>query len=86
MRRAVQTAEPARLIMKLLAAVLIFAGPGHAQVTGAILGWIEDASGAVVGDATVTVRNLETGATRVVTTDGAGSFRISFAAAWGRRK
>jgi hypothetical protein len=46
-------------------------------MTAAIIGRVADASGGVVGDATVTVRNLETGATRVVTTDGAGSFRIS---------
>lgn len=48
----------------------------RAQVTAGISGKVEDASGAVVGDATITVKTLETGATRVVTTDGAGTFRV----------
>jgi hypothetical protein len=45
-----------------------------AQDTAAISGQVQDASGAGIGDATVTVKNLETGATRVVTTDMAGNF------------
>jgi uncharacterized membrane protein len=80
MKPAFQIAEPARIIANLLLVVLLLMAcprPGHAQMTAAIIGRVADASGGVVGDATVTVRNLETGATRVVTTDGAGSFRIS---------
>src|SRR6185295_12241107 len=34
------------------------------------------ASGAAVGGATVTVKNLETGATRTVTTDETGNYRV----------
>ena len=48
----------------------------QAQVTGAISGKVEDASGAVVNGANVTVKSVETGAARVVTTDAAGNFRI----------
>ena len=44
------------------------------QISGAISGRVEDASGASVSAATVTVRSLETGATRIVTTDTAGLF------------
>src|SRR5437016_13546856 len=47
-----------------------------AQVTAAISGKIEDASGAAVGGATVTVKNAETGATRTVTTDETGYYRV----------
>ncbi|MBZ5697474.1 MAG: TonB-dependent receptor [Acidobacteriia bacterium] len=49
--------------------------PGQAQVSAAIVGKVEDTSGGGVGGAKITVKNLETGATRVVTTDDAGSFR-----------
>src|SRR5579863_7906347 len=50
--------------------------PAQAQVTAAISGHVEDGSGRDVSDATVTVKNLETGAIRLVTTDTAGNFRI----------
>ena len=48
----------------------------HAQVvTAEISGKVEDASGAGVSGATVTVKSLETGAARAVTTDDAGNFK-----------
>ncbi len=37
---------------------------------------MQDSSGAVVSDATVTVKNLETGATRSTITDDSGNFRL----------
>src|SRR5581483_4691433 len=57
-------------------ALLAAAQPGRAQVTAAVVGKVEDASGAAVSGATVSVKNLETGATRVVTTDDTGGFRV----------
>src|SRR5262249_47638017 len=48
---------------------------GWAQVTATITGKVEDASGAAVGGAAVTVKNLETGVTRTVTTDETGAYR-----------
>ncbi|HEY2018399.1 MAG TPA: carboxypeptidase-like regulatory domain-containing protein [Bryobacteraceae bacterium] len=48
--------------------------PASAQVTASISGKIEDASGAAVRGATITVKSLETGATRMVLTDDAGNF------------
>src|ERR1700689_341880 len=45
---------------------------GRAQVTASITGSVEDATGAVVRDATITVKSQETGATRAVTTDDSG--------------
>src|SRR5271154_226533 len=53
----------------------LLAVPIRAQVSAAISGKVEDPSGAVVRGANVTVKNLETGATRVVTTDEDGNFR-----------
>jgi len=70
---------PTQLIRSLLIGILIFSAilkPACAQVTAAISGHVEDISGAAVNDATVTVKNLETGATRVVNTDEAGNFRV----------
>ena len=49
---------------------------GWAQVTATVSGKVEDASGAAVGGATVTVKSLETGATRTVTTDETGNYRV----------
>jgi hypothetical protein len=66
--------------MKILPKVCVLmvaalAVPAPAQVAAAISGKVEDASGAGVRQATVTVRSLETGATRVVTTDDEGNYR-----------
>src|SRR4051794_21933578 len=46
-----------------------------AQVSAAISGKVEDASGLPVKGATVTVKSLETGATRTVTSDADGNYR-----------
>ncbi len=49
---------------------------GRAQVTASIVGTITDQSGGVVADAKITVKSVETGAVRVVTSDDAGTYRI----------
>src|SRR5262245_14296660 len=49
---------------------------GWSQVTAAISGNVEDATGAAVGGATVMVKSVETGATRSVTTDETGNYRL----------
>src|SRR2546428_5958212 len=59
-----------------LSMFLAMSEPASAQVTASISGKAEDASGAGVRGATVTVRSLETGATRTVSTDDAGNFRV----------
>jgi hypothetical protein len=50
--------------------------PAIAQVTAAISGRVEDASGAAVSGAAITIKNLETGATRTAVTGRNGDFRI----------
>ncbi len=50
--------------------------PARAQVTAAISGRVMDASGNGVSGATVTVKSLETGATRTTTTNENGVYRI----------
>jgi hypothetical protein len=48
----------------------------HAQFTSAIEGTVSDPTGAAVPNATVTVRNEDTGATWTVTSTGAGYYRV----------
>src|SRR3989449_3424140 len=61
----------------LLAIAILTAGRDFAcaQVTATISGKVEDASGAAVGGAIVAVKNVETGATRMVMTDEMGNYR-----------
>ena len=67
-----------RRLALLLAFLTLFAHPESAwtQVGGAISGKVVDASGQPVGGATVTVKSLETGATRIATTSDSGVFRV----------
>ncbi len=62
---------------RLLCCLAMLAGvrPLVAQVGGAISGRVEDSSGGGVGGATVTVKSLETGASRSVETSAEGYFR-----------
>jgi hypothetical protein len=50
--------------------------PLGAQVTAAISGTVQDASGAFVQGASVTVKSLETGASRKVPTDQSGNYTL----------
>src|ERR1700676_5342336 len=63
-----------RLVVSL--ALLASAIPASAQVSASISGRIEDPSGAGVQGANVTVKSLETGATRTTVTDGSGDYEI----------
>ena len=57
-------------------ALALIPTPGRAQVSASIIGNVEDTSGAAVNAATITVKSIETGATRAVTTAADGSFQI----------
>src|SRR5437879_5835527 len=61
-----------KLCLLVLVALLT---PAWGQVSASISGKVEDASNAAVRGATVTVKSLETGATRVVTSDDSGNYR-----------
>jgi len=66
------------IFARIFAVALLAAMPVLAQLpTGAILGTVKDSSGAAVPGATVTARNTDTGATRTVTTDNDGSYRLA---------
>ena len=62
-------------------AMCIGALPAIAQVTAAISGKIQDSSGAVVGGANITVKSVETGATRSTVSSDSGNYRVDFVAA-----
>src|SRR5215472_2556562 len=60
----------------LILLISVIAMPCMGQMTAGISGRTEDASGAPVAGVSVQVKSLETGATRSVTTDDAGKFRV----------
>src|SRR5579872_4300997 len=65
--------------LRLLVLALLFAATGKftaAQVTASVSGRVNDTSGAAVTGATVTVTDLETGATRTAQADDAGNYLI----------
>lgn len=65
------------LVIRIAIAACISLIPAAAQGTyGTILGTVTDTSGALVAGTTVTVANVDTGATRSATTDSAGDYRI----------
>ncbi|MBI4464893.1 MAG: carboxypeptidase regulatory-like domain-containing protein, partial [Acidobacteria bacterium] len=65
-----------RNAIAILVGVVFFSQLGWAQATtGTISGVVSDATGAVVPAASVTVRNVETGATRTLPTDAQGRYR-----------
>jgi hypothetical protein len=73
-----------RSLLSIVVAVTLFcialqftAIPASAQSTGSILGAVKDTSGAVIGDATITITNTETNLVRTVTSGADGSFRAS---------
>ena len=59
----------------LLAWMIFLPGMALAQVTASIGGAVQDTSGAVIPGAAVTVKSLETGAARTLTTNDSGNYR-----------
>ena len=66
------------LRMKHLLLALLLLSPAllRAQVSAEISGRVDDATGSAVGGVSVTVKSVETGATRTVVTDADGNFRV----------
>jgi hypothetical protein len=57
--------------------VLCFSFPSWAQTGASLSGMVTDQTGAALRDAALTIRNVDTGATRTVATDGGGHFQAS---------
>ncbi len=66
------------LIISLMILLLIATGQSlfGQGITGSITGTVTDSSGASIAGATVTVRNVDTNATRIFTTSNVGSYRV----------
>src|SRR5262249_19110045 len=67
----------ARVAVSLATMLLVLGLQTSAQTfRGTILGTVTDTSGAAIAGATVTVKNVDTGLTRVVTTGSEGSYSV----------
>jgi hypothetical protein len=81
-RERLQTSFPVHRSVLIIISVLLIGGPyAQAQqtVTSATLsGRVEDAGGAVVRGATLTVTNLDTNQTQTATTDNDGRYRFPY--------
>jgi hypothetical protein len=67
------------LVALLVAAVSLFVNAPRSDaqtVTGSILGTIRDSQGGVIPNASVSAKNVETGAERTTTSDASGGFNI----------
>ena len=67
-----------RLLSRLVVVLFFFGffgGISWAQTTGSIAGTVQDTSGAVIPNVTVTVTSVETGTARTVTTDDRGHYQ-----------
>jgi len=67
---------------RLLGAILLWLIAGLSQMsaqvtTATILGTVTDSTGAIVPGVSITIRNVETGITRAVTTDEQGRYRAA---------
>ena len=63
-----------RVVVVVLFSWLLVVAPAFADLTGDLSGTVTDSTGATVAAAKVTVQNLNTGQTRVLTTSDAGEF------------
>src|SRR5215469_2543269 len=64
-------------LIVLLAGIFCISAAGQSLVSGDVTGIITDPSGAVVPNATVTLKNNATGQTPTATTNAAGIYRFS---------
>src|SRR5215471_853656 len=71
-----RTAFFVALIAFLLIISLMQAPPAHAQAASGVTGIISDPTGAPVSSASISVRNVETGAMRNAVTDDAGRYQV----------
>jgi len=63
---------------RFLALILLLVVAGFAQDRGTIRGVVTDPTGATVPDATVTVKNINTGLTQAAKTDSDGTYTIPY--------
>jgi Carboxypeptidase regulatory-like domain len=66
----------ALVLTALVLTALVCAGAARGQVSASLTGFVTDASGAPVAGATITSKNVETGAERTTVTDEAGRYQV----------
>jgi predicted porin len=66
-----------RAVLFLSVAFLCFSEASSAQTGASLSGEVTDQSGAAIGDVAVTFRNVDTGTTRTIATDGGGRYQTS---------
>lgn len=71
-----RTAEAVTFSLLLILLLCLCPSSGWAQVSANLSGVVTDQSGAIVADARVTARNLDTGFSRVTITDPAGRYQL----------
>src|ERR1700743_521831 len=64
----------ARVVIAALFSWLLIVAPALADLTGDLSGTITDSTGATVSAARVTIQNINTGQTRVITSSDSGEF------------
>ena len=68
--------DASKYFFLIIFALFLCSGISWGQVTASLTGTVKDASGAVIPDATVTVKHVETGLTRTTQTDAGGNYSI----------
>ena len=63
--------------LALIVGVLYVQGVAWAQTGASLSGIVTDQSGATLSDVAVSIKNLDSGAKRMATTDGAGHYQVS---------
>src|SRR5687768_8047759 len=74
--RAQQVCGSRAITVRFLASSLLVSSVAFAQVGASVEGVVQDQSGAVVGNAAVSMTNTETGQVRESVTDAAGRYQI----------
>ena len=69
--------RPFAVALALTVAFLCMPPVASAQTAASLSGLVTDQSGATLPDVAVTIKNLDTGATRAIATDAAGHYQAS---------
>jgi predicted porin len=68
--------RPVAVALALIVAFFCMEGAGWAQTGASLSGMVTDQTGASLPDVAVTIKNVDTGATRTIATDGAGHYQL----------
>jgi protocatechuate 3,4-dioxygenase beta subunit len=69
--------RPIAVVLAPIVAFLSMGGAAWAQTGASLSGVVTDQTGAALPDVAVTIKNVDTGATRTIATDGGGHYQAS---------